>query len=220
MQKIIIIGGIGSGTVIAQAIKDANLRGYNDLIVEGFFNDRIEPGEMIEGYPVIAKTSQENVQLFFEKGYKYIYTLHKTDGEREFVKLFYDLGLTPEKLVTFTHPTAYIAPDVKIEKGVVIMPYVMISSHATIGLNTLVMSGVTIGHNTNIGIFNHIASQAVVGAHIKTEIGVNIGLNSTILEHILIGKYATLGMGGVLTKNINENEIWVGNPAKFHRFAK
>ena len=36
-------------------------------------------------------------------------------------------------------------------------------------------------------------------------------------EEFTIGKNATLGMGSVLTKNIGENEIWVGIPAKFLR---
>jgi acetyltransferase EpsM len=220
MQKVIVIGGVGSGTVISQAIKDANTRGYNDIIVDGFFNDKIKPGEMIEGFPVIAKTGKENVQIYSEKGYKFIYTLHGTDGGMEFVKLFSDLGLSPDKLVTFIHPTAYIAPDVEVEAGVVIMPYVMISSHATIGLNSLIMTGVTIGHNTMLGKFNHIASQAVVGAHIKTEIGVHFGLNSTVREHIFLDKYSTVGMGAVLVENVKEREIWVGNPAKLLRLAK
>ena len=49
--------------------------------------------------------------------------------------------------------------------------------------------------------------------------GVHIGLNSTIREHITIGDFATIGMGAVLTKNVGEKEIWVGNPAKFLRKA-
>jgi acetyltransferase-like isoleucine patch superfamily enzyme len=49
--------------------------------------------------------------------------------------------------------------------------------------------------------------------------GVHIGLNATTRENITIGKNATLGMGSVLTKNIGENEIWVGNPARFLRMA-
>jgi len=49
---------------------------------------------------------------------------------------------------------------------------------------------------------------------------VHIGLNATTRENTTIGKNATLGMGSVLTKDIGENEIWVGNPAKFLRKAE
>jgi UDP-3-O-[3-hydroxymyristoyl] glucosamine N-acyltransferase len=54
------------------------------------------------------------------------------------------------------------------------MPYAMISSAAHIGLGSLLMTGVTIGHNTTLGMFNHVASQAVVGAYIQTGNGVHI----------------------------------------------
>lgn len=219
-QKIIILGGVGNGTVISQAIVDANKRGFNELKVEGYFSDRIEKGEMIEGFPVIDKTSKENIRKYSNLGYKFIYTIYRIDGQKERLELFNNLGLSERNLASFIHPTAYVAPDVKIEPGVVIMPYAMISSAAIIGLATLIMTGVTIGHNTSIGKFNHIASQAVVGAYIHTEKGVHIGLNCTIRENIKIGENATLGMGSVLTKSIGPNEIWVGNPARLLRTAK
>lgn len=218
-QKVIIIGGIGSGTVVAQAIVDANLRGDNSLVLEGFMSHDKEPGEFIEGIPVFAKQSAENVSDLFNKGYKFIFVLHRTDEGEKFIDLFNKLNLTVEMMATFIHPTAYMAPDVIIGKGSVIMPYAMISSHAEIGFNTLIMTGATIGHNTKLGEFNHVASQAVVGAFIRTGIGTHIGLNSTIREYLNIGDFSTLGMGAVLTKNVGKKEIWAGNPARFLRNA-
>lgn len=218
-QKVIIIGGVGSGTVVAQSIVDANLRGSNSLVLEGFMSHDKEPGEFIEGIPVFASQSAQNVSELFKKGYKFIFVLHRSDEGEKFIELFNQLHLSKEMLATFIHPTAYIAPNVRIGEGSVIMPYAMISSHAEIGLNTLIMTGATIGHNTKLGEFNHIASQAVVGAFINTGIGSHIGLNSTIREYISIGDFSTIGMGAVLTKNVGKKEIWAGNPARFLRSA-
>lgn len=44
--------------------------------------------------------------------------------------------------------------------------------------------------------------------------GANIGANSTILPGIKIGEGATIGAGSVVTKDVPDNETWVGNPAK------
>ena len=82
------------------------------------------------------------------------------------------------------------------------------------------MVGASIGHNTELGAYNHVAAQAVVGAYIKTGTGVHIGLNATLRENLTIGDHATVGMGAVLTKNVGEKEIWAGNPAKFLRIAQ
>jgi len=53
MQKVIILGGIGNGSVIAQAIADANRRNDNNLEMIGYLNDREEQDSQIEGYPVL-----------------------------------------------------------------------------------------------------------------------------------------------------------------------
>lgn len=219
-QKVIIIGGVGSGTVIAQAIKDSNLKGARDIEVEGFINDRVEPGQMIEDIPVLGKQSKESIQIYYEQGYKFIYTLHSTDSGTHFVDLFDELSLTPEMLVTFIHSTAYVAPNAFIEPGVIIMPYAMVASHAHIGLNSLIMIGSTVGHNSKLANFTHVAAQSIVGAFVKTGVSSHFGMNSTSLEYLNVGNYSTIGMGGVLTKDIPDGEVWVGNPAKFLRMAK
>ncbi len=219
MQKVIILGGVGNGTVITQAILDANRRGACDLEVIGYLSDRLEIGELIEGYPVVAKTSPESVKKLSAEGYKFIYTVYRIDGQAERIQLFDDLGLNETNLATFVHPLAYVAPDVIIEPGVVIMPYAMISAAAHLCMGTIIMTGATVGHNTMIGKNGHIASQAVVGAYITTGRGVHIGLNCCIRENIKIGNNAAVGMGAVQTKDVGDGEIWAGNPSKFLRKA-
>ena len=185
-QKVVILGGVGNGTVITQAILDARNRGCCELEVAGYLSDRLEIGTLIEGYPVVAKTSPESVARLSKEGYKFIYTVYRIDGQAERLKLFDDLGLNETNLATFIHPTAYVAPDVIVEPGVVIMPYAMISAAAHLCLGTIIMTGATVGHNTTIGKNGHIASQAVVGAYITTGRGVHIGLNCCISSLIPI----------------------------------
>jgi acetyltransferase-like isoleucine patch superfamily enzyme len=47
--------------------------------------------------------------------------------------------------------------------------------------------------------------------------GVSIGANSTILPGLIIGKKSMVGAGSVVTKSIPPGELWLGNPARFHR---
>lgn len=218
MQKVIILGGIGNGTVIAQAIADANKRGDMSCTICGYLNDREAKGSEIEGYPVLGAVAE--AKEFANRGYKFINTIYRIDGAEERMDLFSGLGLSDEDLAIFVHPTAYIAPNVRIEPGAALMPYVMISAGATIGKGSLLMVGCSVGHNTFLGHYTHVAAQAVVGAYINFGIGVHVGLNATIRENLVLGDYSTVGMGAVLTKNIGKKEIWAGNPAKFLRFAE
>ena len=44
--------------------------------------------------------------------------------------------------------------------------------------------------------------------------GASIGANSTIVTGIVIEEYAFIGAGSLVTKNIQRNTLWFGNPAK------
>lgn len=44
--------------------------------------------------------------------------------------------------------------------------------------------------------------------------GASIGANATILGGVTIGESALIGAGSVVTKDVPDNELWVGNPAR------
>lgn len=60
--------------------------------------------------------------------------------------------------------------------------------------------------------FNHVGYTKI--GKVNIEDNVFIGANSTILPGVTIGKNAIIGAGSVVTKDIQENSIAVGNPAK------
>jgi UDP-2-acetamido-3-amino-2,3-dideoxy-glucuronate N-acetyltransferase len=47
--------------------------------------------------------------------------------------------------------------------------------------------------------------------------GASIGANATILGGVCIGEKSMIGAGSVVTKNIPDGELWLGNPARFIR---
>lgn len=51
------------------------------------------------------------------------------------------------------------------------------------------------------------------GAEVEDE--AVIAANVTVLPHVRIGKRALVGAGSVVTKDIPEGEVWIGNPARF-----
>lgn len=44
--------------------------------------------------------------------------------------------------------------------------------------------------------------------------GAFIGACSIVLKGVTIGRHSVIGAGSVVTKDVPENEIWAGNPAK------
>ncbi|MCF8780299.1 N-acetyltransferase [Vibrio sp. IRLE0018] len=55
---------------------------------------------------------------------------------------------------------------------------------------------------------------------IRVKKGASIGANATILPGITIGENAMVGAGSVVTKDVPENAVVVGNPAKIIRYIE
>jgi acetyltransferase EpsM len=217
-KKVIILGGIGNGSVIANAIVDANKRGDREWEFSGYLNDRIACGGSIEGFPVLGKLG--DWPGLANKGCFFINTIYRIDGQQQRIDLFEDLHVPDEKLATFIHPLAYVAPNAHLGPGTVVMPQAAISSSTTIAKGCLVMVGASILHNATIGNYCHFAAQCCVGANMNIGDGVHIGLNATTRENLTIGRNSTLGMGSVLLTDMGASEIWVGNPARFLKKAQ
>jgi UDP-3-O-[3-hydroxymyristoyl] glucosamine N-acyltransferase len=108
--------------------------------------------------------------------------------------------------------------------GVIIGDNVRVGSHTCIDRGNL--RDTIINSNVKIDNLVHIAHNVIIGKNTmvvagsvicgSVEIGEScfIGANSVIREHLKIGNNVIIGMGSVVTKNIPDNEVWAGNPAK------
>ena len=99
------------------------------------------------------------------------------------------------------HPTAIIAPDAKLEKGVEVGPYTVIGSDVVIGKNTVIGPHTVIEDYTHIGEHCHIFQFCSIGAppqdlKFKGEkTRVVIGNFNTIREFVTIHRSTTADIG-------------------------
>lgn len=216
MKPVLVIGGVGNGSVIGDAIIDANKRGYHEYSFAGYINDRDGVSE-IEGNPVLG--GLKDVPRLIDEGYHFIYTLYKFDCQQERIELFESLNIPDSRLATFVHPTAYVAHNVRLSPGCVILPNVSITSSTSLGKSCCVRPGTTIGHNTILGDHTSITAGASVGSWVNIGKGSFIGLKACVREYTNIGEYAMVAMGAVVINNIGSGELWAGNPARLLRKA-
>ena len=83
-----------------------------------------------------------------------------------------------------------------------------------IGDNTSIHMGALIAHESVVGSSVFIAHAVSVSGCCSIGDGTFIGTNATILPRISIGKWATIGAGTVVTKDVLDFEVVVGNPGR------
>jgi len=122
-----------------------------------------------------------------------------------------------------------------------LMPACVLGKNCTIGQNVMIGSGVILGNNVkvqnNVSIYTGVTCDddvflgpAMVFTNVinprsainrkdqllKTHVGrgATIGANATIVCGHDIGKYAFIGAGAVVTRNVPDYALVVGNPTK------
>lgn len=139
-----------------------------------------------------------------------------------------------------------IGQKTKVWQYSVIFPQAVIGENCNICAHTMIENDVQIGNNVTIksGVYvwdgitledNVFVGPSVTFTNDKTprskqypdeflktivEQGASIGGNATILPGIRIGRNALVGAGAVVTKDVPENAIVVGNPAIIKGYVK
>jgi UDP-2-acetamido-3-amino-2,3-dideoxy-glucuronate N-acetyltransferase len=129
------------------------------------------------------------------------------------------------KIWHFSHimPHCKIGENCNIGQNVVVSPEVVLGNNVKVQNNVSIYTGVTCDDDVFLGpsmvftnIINPRSAVSRKDQYAKTHVskGATIGANATIICGHSIGKYAFIGAGAVVTKEVPDYALVVGNPAR------
>ncbi len=112
------------------------------------------------------------------------------------------------------HPTAVVSPSAQIGEGTVVMAGAIINADAVIGKHCIINTGASVDHDCVVGDFSHIAPHATLCGVVEVGEGTLVGVGACVIPGTSIGSWCTVGAGAAVTKDIANNSVAVGIPAK------
>lgn len=130
-------------------------------------------------------------------------------------KLFNKLSDIGGVFTSTISPHAHIGHfNVHIEQGCNIMTGSILTNDIHIGKGGLINLNCTIGHDSFIDDFVELSPGVAVSGNCKIGAFSTIGTNATILPKVRIGQNVIIGAGAVVTKDLPDNSVAVGIPAR------
>lgn len=109
---------------------------------------------------------------------------------------------------------------VNIKEGSNIMTNVVLTNDIQIGIGVIVNQITSIGHDVEIGDFTEICPNVSISGNCKIGKNVFIGTGAVILPKIEIGDNVIIGAGAVVSKDLPDNSVAVGVPAKIIKYLE
>jgi UDP-2-acetamido-3-amino-2,3-dideoxy-glucuronate N-acetyltransferase len=127
---------------------------------------------------------------------------------------------------TIVLPGATIGNNCNINAHCFVENDVTIGNNVTVKCGVFIWDGITVEDDVHIGPNVTFTNDIYPRSKHKFEIartilkkGASIGANATLLAGITIGEYSLIGAGSVVTKNVPNNTLWIGNPARQKGFV-
>jgi len=199
---VYIFGAGGHGKVAAQVLEAAGFE------IAGFLDDSAQRwGETLLGIKILG--GRELISRLPKAG-----ILIAIGDNRARRALYLEFKRSGFKPVTALHPGAQIHSTVEIGEGTLILPGAVVNVDAKIGANCIVNTLAGIDHDCRIADHTHLAPRTCLGGGVSVGEETLIGIGSVILPGRVVGSFATVGGGAVVTRDVPDHATVVGVPAK------
>jgi sugar O-acyltransferase (sialic acid O-acetyltransferase NeuD family) len=208
MSRLLVVGAGGHGRIVADAALESEC--WSAI---AFFDNKYPELKNVDGWPVIGKSSQlPNHQ---KRPHEALIVAIGDAGSRlEWASIAKANGFA---LATVIHPRAVVSRGASIAEGSVVLANAVVNTGAEAAMATIINSNATVEHDCQLRDGVHVCPATALAGNVMIGARSWIGIGSAIRQGIRIGKDVMVGAGSVVVRDLPDNVVAYGVPAKIQR---
>ncbi|MDI5950733.1 NeuD/PglB/VioB family sugar acetyltransferase [Flavobacterium yafengii] len=204
--EVIIIGAGGLAREIV-SWHNTSKQKLNTKII-GFLDDNLNALDSYEtDFRILGKVDLDLVK----NSQSVIFAISNVETKKNLLEKAINSNV---QISNYIHESTFIGERTSFGKGLVMLPYSILSCDSIIGDLVFINNGSQIGHDVHIGDFTSIMANVDIGGGAIIGKNVFIGSNAVILPGVKIPDNTRIGAGSVVLKSIKQEGTYFGNPAK------
>ena len=199
MESLNILGASGHAKVIL-----ALARAQHYTAVQVYDDDEHHPATLLDApvtHPLSVLPDDESQLAFIAIG--------SNEARQRVAARFRQV-----RWATLIHPTAWVAPDVTIGQGSVVMGGVVIQPGAHIGKHVIINTCASVDHDCRLDDFVHVAPGGRLAGNVHLAEGVFAGVNCAFVPGTRVGRWSVVGAGATVVHPLGDFVTAVGTPAR------
>ncbi len=209
-EKIILIGAGGHCVSCIDVIEQEN-----KFEIVGIVDDNKDVwGTSILGYKVLGGGDQLKEIADAQACFNFHITIGQIKTNQYRKKYFDAVKSIGGSLPVIYSPYSHVSTHSQLGEGTIVMHGVIVNAQVNVGGMCILNTNCLIEHDSKVGSGCHISTAAVINGTVQVGENCFIGSNSTLVNNISIADNTIVGAGSLVHRSIDKsNGTWVGNPA-------
>ena len=208
IEKVVIIGTGGFGREVLDVLEAVNQVETRYEIL-GFITEPgfQKPGELINDKPVLGYYD------WLEQNKDQVRAICGVGAPATRLRLIRQAEQMGVQFFSVIHPRAILTRWVKLGTGSIITAGCILTNNITIGEHVHLNLDCTVGHDVVIEDCVTVSPGVHISGNVRLKEGSFIGTGANLIEGKTVGRWAVVGAGSVVVKDVPANSTAVGIPA-------